>query len=203
MTAYEIIGISIAILAFIRPEIEKIFQYIRFHIELHPANWIELGHSNFGSTIGLRGSLFCFNYNTFISNIYLDIKTPSGDSHKFEWAFFKNEKIIKNAQSAGDDIAVELAMPFNLIANVDKKISIIFINDKMKRDISNDLTKLKDNFYKKMGIVDFNLYAIQNSTSHHMDRFKKFQEYYLVSVRGVCESTESVGDSGLRGWNRL
>jgi hypothetical protein len=26
---------------------------------------------------------------------------------------------------------------------------------------------------------------------------------FLVSVRGVCESTESVGDSGLRGWNRL
>jgi hypothetical protein len=57
----------IALVALLRPDIERVFQRRKAVVDVHPAGRLEVGFSNFGPTIGLQGTMQAINGDEFIA----------------------------------------------------------------------------------------------------------------------------------------
>jgi len=111
----------IALVALLRPDIERVFQRRRATIEMHPAGRLEVGFSNFGPTIGVQGTLQAISGDRFIAFSKVSVERVVDNlRHEFQWAVFRPQSL------SGALEQVEIASGFLLSAAAPRRFSIQF-----------------------------------------------------------------------------
>jgi len=111
----------IALVALLRPDIERVSQRRRATIEMHPAGRLEVGFSNFGPTIGVQGTLQAISGDRFIAFSKVSVERVVDNlRHEFQWAVFRPQSL------SGALEQVEIASGFLLSAAAPRRFSIQF-----------------------------------------------------------------------------
>jgi hypothetical protein len=111
----------IALVALLRPDIERVFQRRRGTIEMHPAGRLEVGFSNYGPTIGVQGTLQAISGDRFIIFSKVTVERVADNlRHEFQWAVFRPQSLSRALEQ------VEIASGFLLSAAAPRRFSIQF-----------------------------------------------------------------------------
>ncbi len=113
----------IAFVALVRPDIGRTYSRWLSTVDVHLADRIEVGLSNFGPTIGLQGTMRAINGDQFISSAKVIVERVTDNMrHEFEWAVFRPQ-----ALSFTQPIQTfEIAAGFSLRALADRHFNIQF-----------------------------------------------------------------------------
>ncbi|MEN7429636.1 hypothetical protein VA599_02695 [Chromobacterium sp. TRC.1.1.SA] len=138
----------IAVAAFIQPWAIKLFNLIfrRPKLEIYETGRIEIGHSGFGSTINLSGTLRPINKDIFVQLVELKITRLSDSAKKdFKWFAFKSGAISMTNQSP----QISIASGFSIPLNAPKQYNIFFASGTFQEDINASLVP----FTKKWSMI--------------------------------------------------
>lgn len=114
----------IALVALVRPDIERELQRRRAAIEMHPAGRLEVGYSNFGPTIGVQGTLQTIGSDVFISSSKVTVERVTDNlRHEFQWAVFRPQSY---STSTAQTQQFEIASGFLLSAASPRHYNIQF-----------------------------------------------------------------------------
>lgn len=137
-TAAHIATAVIALAAFFRPDIERLFR--RGAVDVHPAGRLEVGFSNFGPTIGLQGTLQAIHHDAFVTYSRVTVERVADNlRHEFQWAVFRPQSLAATLQQS------EIASGFLLSVAAPRRFNIQFHDtgtaDSFRQSLS-DLQKL-------------------------------------------------------------
>lgn len=118
----------IAVVAFFRSDISRLYRKKRSSLEFYPFGYLEIGFGDFGPTCNLVGSFWPQHYDQFIKNMKIYIERLD-DSAKFDFEWF----LFKPA-SASFDVAthteqerhISIATPFYVSTKEGKNTSMFF-----------------------------------------------------------------------------
>ena len=112
----------IALVALLRPDIERLFQRRRAVIDVHSAGRLEVGFSNFGPTLGLQGTMQAINADEFISfSKVIVVSVADNLRHEFQWGVFRPQSFPGTAQQT-----FEIASGFLLSVASPRRFNIQF-----------------------------------------------------------------------------
>ena len=139
----EFFGFVIALLAFIRPELGKIYNYFFCSLTFHKSSGLlEVGYYEYGPTIGVSGTFSCKNKGLFIKNIKLSVTRKSDmATYNFSWGVFRYLNIANNENNK-----IELAYPFNIGPNTSRNLDIQFHDVITKDKMAGPLQTLVTNY---------------------------------------------------------
>ncbi|MDA0655937.1 MAG: hypothetical protein O2912_05965 [Proteobacteria bacterium] len=126
-------SLAVAILAFLRPELEKLLSKWVNAIAIYPSSLVEIGFSSFGPTIGIAGTLFASHRNQLVQSISLDVvRQRDNATHKFEWLLFRDLDYLQMDRSK-----IDVATAFVVGRDASKPFNILF-NDSRTLDLFRD-----------------------------------------------------------------
>jgi len=166
-------ALTIAVIALIQPWLVAIWKkYFRpGRIDFFKTGKLEIGFSNFASTIGISGTLKGTNKDLYISNICLNlIKKKDLSQHKFEWSVFRDTKLKLYGNK---DTEVELPYGIMLSTNSPQRINIQFHDLAQQEMLSiphNELRTHWNDFFEKH-------FPIQERTGSQEDNMRIFAIY--------------------------
>jgi hypothetical protein len=150
----------IALVALLRPDIERVFQRRKAVIDVHPAGRLEVGFSNFGPTIGLQGTMQAINGDEFIGFSRVTVERVADNlRHEFQWAVFRPQSFSGTAQQT-----FEIASGFLLSIASPRRFNIQFHDsataDNFRQSLI-DLQRLWMDYLQAQAIVLANVPAGQ------------------------------------------
>ncbi len=113
----------------------------RSKIKVYPSGQIEVGLSQFGSTIALFGTLQSQGGDNFVTEIELLVKDTTGQIIRtFQWRAFKpySFSLVPN-----DALELELASAFMLSTKAPFKYNIVFVDDDLLRSYAGEALKIQ------------------------------------------------------------
>lgn len=172
-------GIStmIAVAAFFRSDISRVYRKKRSSLEFYPFGYLEIGFGALGPTCNLVGSFWPQHYDQFINNIDIEIKRLD-DYAKFDFKWF----LFKPA-SASFDVAthteqerhISIATPFYVSTKEGKDTSIFFTDVKRRSKFRNIL----EDFY--LGLQKFcQLPAIQEAINNSISQGQSVSQFSIA-----------------------
>jgi len=184
----------IAVIALIQPWI--IFLWKKYfkqgEVEFFETANIEIGFSNFASTIGINGTLRTINKDLYISKISLELtKKKDQSKHTFNWVVFRDTKLNL---SGNKDVEVELPYGILLSTQSPQRINIQFHDTKQQDDLRDQTDILLNSWFEfqkehfpyntRTNTPDDNLKITQlynefQKTKEQTDTYAKYnQEFY-------------------------
>jgi len=121
----------------------KLLSYllIQAKLKVYPAGHIEIGLNQFGSTIGLFGTLFSENRDNFVTHIEVEVTEAMGQwTRTFEWRALKPYTF---GLMPADDIKLELASAFLVSSKAPFKYNIVFVDDNLLKQYRTDILKIR------------------------------------------------------------
>ena len=115
--------------------------FIRPKIKVYPSGQIEIGLSQFGSTIALFGTLQAQIGDNFITKIELMVKDTTGQIFRtFEWRAFKpyTFSLVPN-----EELKLELVSAFLLSTKAPFKYNIVFVDDELLKSYVGEILKIQ------------------------------------------------------------
>lgn len=138
----------VAFLALFQRLIRFLFRktFIKGRLDSYPVGNIDIGYSYFGPSIGLHGTLRCFNREFFIYLIDLEVlKLKDGSKHIFEWSAFRTQSITL----AGEKLEIRLPYGFMLNKLQSMAYNILFVDKDSRDEIGKALVKVAQQWNKK------------------------------------------------------
>lgn len=159
--------------------------FIRPKIQVYPSGQIEIGFSQFGSTITLFGTLQSKIGDNFITQIELLVKDTTGQiCRTFEWRALKpyTFSLVPNKE----EMKLELVSAFLLSTKAPFKYNIVFVDDELLKSYTGEVLKIhqlwKDDEKKDMEAF-LQTDAVQTMlTKFHEDFYWKAGHYNLNMV---------------------
>lgn len=141
---------------------------------------LEVGFSDFASTLGINGTLRGLDKELYVSKIELDLKKLKNSSaFNFEWAIFRDTKFsLGNTQN----MTLELPNGFIVSPQSPKSVNIQFHDTKQKEELRPLLNELNTKWTNYL-----NTHYPYDMRIKDTDREKKIQDYYNT----FCATTES------------
>lgn len=174
------IGVVVAIIALLRPEIALLVNRAVARLSIHLNTRIEIGFSDYGPTIGIFGTIRSKGKQFFITSIKLRVANPNGESHEFDWCIFRSP-IVKVQEIT--NVEAEVAVPFMVPKNSAKTISILFQDTSIAEEIREPFLELKE----RLGDRDYDSVMGMEWFDIHNTIYEKFYweagEYqFLLSI---------------------
>lgn len=173
-TKIDLGALIIALIALVQPWI--IYLWKRFikpgSVEFFQTGTIEIGFSDYASTIGINGTLRAMDKDFYISGISVElIKEKDSSRHFFDWAVFRDTKI---SLSGKNDMDVELPYGILITTQSPERINIQFHDRKQQEEINpiyNNLSSHWLDFLKKKN--PRNIIDSDYNTNEAFDEFSK------------------------------
>lgn len=165
----------IAVIALIQPWIIYIWnKFLKSaEINFYETGRIEVGFSDYCTSIGVNGTLRALNRDIYVKNMQVEIiRKRDSSKHLLEWGVFRDSKINLNNP---EDIKIELPGGFLLSKEIPKKINVQFHDLKQQEEISPTYSTLQDSWNN---FLDTN-YPVQQQLADSPEeyRIKKGQIY--------------------------
>lgn len=115
--------------------------FIRPKIKVYPSGQIEIGLSQFGSTIALFGTLQAQIGDSFITKIELIVKDTTEQIFRtLEWRAFKSYtfSLVPN-----EELKLELVSAFLLSTKAPFKYNIVFVDDELLKSYVGEVLKIQ------------------------------------------------------------
>lgn len=166
----------IALVALLRPDIERLFQRRRAVIDVHSAGRLEVGFSNFGPTLGLQGTMQAINADEFISfSKVIVVSVADNLRHEFQWGVFRPQSFPGTAQQT-----FEIASGFLLSVASPRRFNIQFHDsataDSFRQSLI-DLQRLWMDYLQAQAIVLANVLAGQMRAT-----YEAFHQAHLQDI---------------------
>lgn len=140
-------------------------------IEFFKTRKLEIGFSNFASTIGINGTLRGINKDLYISKIHLNLtKKKDSSKHTFDWSIFRDTKL---KLSGNKDMEVELPYGIMLSTNSPQRINIQFHDLIQQETINVPYEEMRNHWNKYLD----ERFPIQERTNSQKDTLKIFAIY--------------------------
>jgi len=175
-TFIELGTLIIAIIALLQPWLLFIYKkYLkRGKVVFFETGNIEIGFSNYASTIGISGTLRSLNTDFFVSKISLELtKDRDSSKHNFEWSIFRDTKI-----SLVGDGQTHIELPYGILLTTQspQRLSIQFHDNKQQDDIRPIHEELAN---KWQSFLDANFPYDQRRIANNLDNhiYSVFEEF--------------------------
>lgn len=137
-----IISLIIAVTALVQPWFitlwKKFFRSPK--IEIYPSGSLEIGYSDYGTTIGLHGTLRAPHGDVFVKSLRLRVRRiQTNEEHWFVWAVFRSPVIILNP---AESQPMELPAGFIVSQTQPHRYNIVFHDPDIQSEIRPYLEKL-------------------------------------------------------------
>jgi hypothetical protein len=182
MTKNDIIDLGaliIALLALLQPWIIYLWKkYIRpGSVFFFETGTIEVGFSNYASTIGISGTLRAIDKDFYISGIKLELtKTKDSSKHYFDWAVFRDTKISLEGNGPTN---VELPYGMLLSTSSPQRLNIQFHDRKQQEHIKTIYDNLAQHW---QNYLDVNLpYEKRRNLSNNSDEIYNIFEKFITT----------------------
>ena len=160
-------------------------------LSIYRSGKIELGHSNFGPTMGINGTIVAVDRDVFVSNILLKVKRLQDNSiHIFYWTTFRPPVInIRNPE------LVTLELPSGFIVKPDSphRYNIFFSDRIVQEELAPFLTTLQQEWSRFL--IDKNL--------HIQGLIKTGETYQSVLERLFYADFSKTSQSSAQAWDVL
>jgi len=133
-------GTIVAVIALLRPELGALFTRVTNKLEFYPLDFVEVGFSNFGPTIGIAGTVEALPNSELISLSKTVVARTENPAHELRWLAFKPLSVALQP----DLKDVQAAAPFRLPGQQARQMSILHCDRGFLKDISNDLLLLRN-----------------------------------------------------------
>jgi hypothetical protein len=141
----QVLTASIAVLAFIRPEIAKCVRRWTNRLGVYPSARVEIGFSGFGPTVGLSGSLVALHNDQLVTDIKVTVtRLRDNATHVFEWVVFRSTNVMVSPDKA--EFAPTSA--FTLKNKESKQVNIQFHDIKTRRRYEGPVLDFRASFQK-------------------------------------------------------
>jgi hypothetical protein len=158
-----IFTVIVSVVAFLRPELTKLFKKFFGGVEIHLHPEIEIGFNAHGPNLGLIFSIRSKYSNILIKKIFIDVsKNNENFERRFEWLFSRKRDFLNNANSK-----INPVLPFVINDNVEKPVDLFF-NDKLcVEKMREPLLEAGNDFYKflKKKNVSINFESYESFTA--------------------------------------
>lgn len=143
--------LAVAILALLRPEIEHFIRSRFTRIEFHPNGPLEVGFSDYGPTIAVRGTLRAIHHDQFVNSIGLRVvRKRDNATHNFDWLIFRPQKAIPKPEE------LELVNAFAVPVLAPRAVYVMCNDTETRSRYEGQLTTLKQafsEFARSQGVV--------------------------------------------------
>lgn len=172
----------IAVIALVQPWIVFLWKkYFRpGTVEFFETAKIEIGFSNFASTIGINGTLRSINKDLYISKISLElIKEKDQSKHYFNWVLFRDTKLNL---SGNKDVEVELPYGILLSTQSPQRINIQF-HDTNQQDELRDQNDLLVNSWNNYQEKHFPFNTRTNTQEDNLKLAQLYNEFLKTKTQ--------------------
>lgn len=131
----ELWTLIIAIIALVQPWIIYLYKkYLKVgSVTFFETGNIEIGFSNYASTIGINGTIRSLNDDFYVSRMSLElIRDKDSSKHIFDWAIFRDTKISLNGDKQSD---VELPYGILLTTQSPTRLNVQFHDRNQQEDM--------------------------------------------------------------------
>jgi hypothetical protein len=147
--AATVASASIALAAFFRPELQKLFARFRGRLLIYPVGErIEIGLSHAGATIGIEIVLRARSRDFFVRDGTVEvIRQRDGSRHFFSWAAFRPPNLVFGVPQ---QITLEVPVGFLLEPKSPRRLNIAFQDRVLQEEIESALSPLRERWSSKL-----------------------------------------------------
>jgi hypothetical protein len=156
--------------------------FMKGKIVVFPSGKIEIGHSNFGPTIAINGTLLAKSKDIFVSSMHIDvIRNKDSAIHTFNWVAFRPP--VVNILNTGP-VSIELPSAFIVNNGSPHRYNICFFDRLVQEEIAPRLIALQQSWGKYLvantleieGLMKTGLSQQAAAERKFNEEFKNFNE---------------------------